>query len=63
MAVAHSAASEYPPDGLEVVVTLADNSAQVIAYWNGSEWYQGVEGNPNDTPLVYLVKSWTWRIG
>jgi hypothetical protein len=51
----------YPPEGTEVVVTLADSSAQTLAYWTGSEWWMGVEDDPNDAPLGHPVESWAWR--
>lgn len=54
-------AFEYPPVGIEVVVTLADDGTQSCAYWTGTQWWTGVEDNPNDAPLGRVVESWARR--
>ena len=51
---------DYPPDGLEVVVTLSDSSV-LLAYWKEGAWWQGVENDPTDIKVETEILSWKVR--
>lgn len=46
-----------PPEGQNVLVTLADGS-ELLAYWSAGQWFVGVDDDPNDAPLEAEVVSW-----
>jgi hypothetical protein len=48
-----------PPEGQNVLVTLADGS-EFLAYWQDGQWWVGVEDNPSDTMLEDTIISWRW---
>lgn len=47
-----------PDVGIQVEITLA-NSSKFTAYWDGLQWWMGVNDDPNDVPVNndYVV-SW-----
>lgn len=49
----------YPPIGQNVEVTLASGST-LTAYWDGTQWWAGVQDDANDVPVAngYVV-DWT----
>ena len=51
---------DYPPDGIEVLVTTEDGDQQ-LAIWNGVYWEIGVDYNPVNVPLGKTVTAWQWR--
>lgn len=47
-----------PPTGEGVVVALS-NGVVVSAYWDGAQWWSGINDNPVDFPLANeFVTSW-----
>lgn len=46
-----------PPEGQNVIVTLADGE-EMHAYWSDGKWWAGVKNDPNDAPLQSVVVSW-----
>lgn len=51
----------YPPLGQNVNVTLV-NGSTAIAYWDGLQWWVGVDGQPDDLPIVNeFVSSWAFQ--
>jgi hypothetical protein len=48
-----------PPDGQNVLVTLADGS-ESLAYWHDGAWWVGVDGVANDIVLEQVVEFWRW---
>jgi hypothetical protein len=49
-----------PPVGQNVVVTLASGMF-CLAYWDGAQWWVGIENNPVDALLSEPVVEWKWR--
>lgn len=47
----------YPEIGLNVLVTL-DNNQEIVGYWDGAKWMQGVDNDPIDIPIIENVVSW-----
>lgn len=48
-----------PPDGQNVLVTLADGS-EVLAYQQDGKWWIGVEHSSQDAELTAGVEFWRW---
>lgn len=49
----------YPPRGTNVNVVLT-TSTHVVGYWDGTTWWVGLNGSPDDVPIVpSYVDSWT----
>jgi hypothetical protein len=49
---------QAPDVGLQVEITLA-NGDKFPAYWDGLQWWMGVDDNPNDVPVTNsFVVSW-----
>lgn len=47
-----------PPEGVNVTATLT-TGAQIVAYWDGAQWWTGVADTPDDVPLANShVESW-----
>lgn len=46
-----------PPEGREVVVTMADNTS-CLAMYNNGKWFVGVADDPIDAELQGSVISW-----
>jgi hypothetical protein len=46
-----------PPEGQNVLVTLADGS-EFLAYWQDGQWWVGVEDSPDDIVLEGSVVFW-----
>jgi len=42
--------AELPPTGQLVAVTLS-NGAQIQAYYDGAQWWAGLDDNPADVPI------------
>lgn len=39
-----------PTEGENVTVTL-DNGVTLTAYWDGTQWWAGINGEPQDVPI------------
>jgi hypothetical protein len=51
---------EYPEIGLSVFAML-DTNEELVGYWDGTIWMQGVDDDGIDIPIVGNVVSWrTW---
>lgn len=47
-----------PEIGYSVKITLA-NGSEFDAYWDGLQWWMGVNDDPNDVPITNsFVSSW-----
>lgn len=48
----------YPPIGEMVTLSLADGNT-VEGYWDGLQWWTGLENDPVDAPILNdFVVSW-----
>jgi hypothetical protein len=51
--------NKTPDIGLSVEITLK-NGSKFPAYWDGLQWWMGVNDDPNDVPITNeFVESWT----
>ena len=47
-----------PEVGIQVIITLT-NGSEFTAYYDGLQWWMGVNDDPNDVPVVNeYVQSW-----
>ena len=55
-----SAFPQTKPDiGIQVEITLTSGST-FPAYWDGLQWWAGINDDPNDVPITNeFVNSWT----
>ena len=51
-------AQEKPQIGIQVEITLVNGSV-FTAYWDGLQWWMGVNDDPNDVPVTNdFVAEW-----
>lgn len=51
---------EYPTVLFQAVTVTLANNDEIEAYWDGLQWWTGLENEANDTPILneYIV---SWR--
>lgn len=50
--------TEFPPLGMNVEITLV-SGGKLFGYWDGLQWWCGVDGQDSDVPVVNsFVDSW-----